>query len=127
MVIMGELSLGPRLCRRPGEPASFLNNANAMSIRRDESQSVVQWTFLRGNELLTCQVHRQRGGRYRLSVVPHATAGRGALETFSHLVSALHRHAAVAAELRQQGWTVVRYSTTPRTPTYLTVSDAAAA
>jgi hypothetical protein len=98
-----------------------------MRTRRDESQSVVQWTFRRGNELLTCQVHRQRGGLYRLSVVPHAAPGRSALETFGHLVSALQRHATLAAELRQQGWTVVGYGTTPRTPLYLSVPDAAAA
>lgn len=98
-----------------------------MRTRRDESQAVVRWTFQRGNELLTCQVHRQRSGRYRLSLVPHAPRGLSGMENFAHLVSALHRHAAIAAELRQQGWMVVSYGAAPRTPTYLTAPDVLAA
>jgi hypothetical protein len=92
-----------------------------MRTRRDESNAVVTWTFRRGSESLTCQVHRQRGGLYRLALVPHAPRGMSAVETFGHLVSALHRHAAIAADLRQQGWAVVSYGATPRTPTYRTL------
>jgi hypothetical protein len=91
-----------------------------MRTRRDDPNAVVTWTFRRGNELLTCQVLRQRGRLYRLALVPHAPRGASAVETFGHLVSALHRHAAIAAELRQQGWTVISYGATPRTPAYRT-------
>jgi hypothetical protein len=98
-----------------------------MRTRRDESKSVVRWTFGRENELLTCQVHRQRGGRYRLSLIPRAVKGLSAVESFTHLVSALHRHAAIAAQLREDGWTVVSYGATPRTPIYRTMPDTLAA
>ena len=98
-----------------------------MRTRRDESKSVVRWTFRRGNDVLTCQVHRQRSGRYRLSIIPYAPQGLSGIETFSHMVSALHRHAAIAARLRQDGWTVVSYGAAPRTPTYLSFPDAQAA
>ena len=87
-----------------------------MSIRRVDTPSVVRWCFLRGNELLTCQIHPLRGGRFRLSLVPFGGTGRSAIETFGSIFSALQRHAAIAASLRQAGWTVVAYSDTPRTP-----------
>jgi hypothetical protein len=118
------VNMGP-LCA--GEAAPILNYGTTMRTRADETQSVVRWTFHRGNELLTCQVHRQRSGLYRLSLIPHAPKGLSAVETFGHLVSALHRHAAIAKELRQQGWVVVSYGTTPQTPTYRTAWDSAAA
>jgi hypothetical protein len=98
-----------------------------MRARAEKTQSVVRWTFQRGSELLTCQVHRQRGGLYRLSLIPHAPRGMSGVETFGHLVSALHRHAAIAKELRQQGWIVVSYGTTPRTPTFRPAFDDAVA
>ena len=94
-----------------------------MRTRAGETQALVRWTFNRGNELLTCQVHRQRGGLYRLSLIPHAPKGLSAVESFGHLVSALHRHAAIARELRQQGWTVVSYGSTPKTPTFRPAVD----
>jgi hypothetical protein len=93
-----------------------LNYRSAMSIRRADTPSVVRWSFLRGNELLTCQIHRLPGGRFRLSLVPFAGTGRSVIETFGSIFSALQRHAAIAASLRQAGWTVVAYSETPRTP-----------
>ena len=99
-----------------------------MRIRRNDPQYLLRWTFLRGNELLTCQIHRRRSGLYRLSLIPHSTNGMSAVETFPTTMRALHRHAALAAELRQDGWTVVSYGgQAPRTPTHRSTSDAIAA
>src|SRR5687768_3901655 len=98
-----------------------------MRTRRDETQCVVRWTFLRGNELLTCQIHRQPGRRFRLSLVPFTAKGSSAVETFGSIFGALQRHADLAVALRQAGWTVVAYSDTPRTPTYRTLPDSVAA
>ena len=98
-----------------------------MRLRRDESECVVRWTFLRGNDLLTCQIHRQSGGRFRLSIVPFAPKGMSAILSFGSIFSALQRHAAIAADLRQAGWTVVAYSETPQAPATQTLPDALAA
>ena len=88
-----------------------------MRMRRHEPQYLLRWTFLRGNELLTCQLHRRRGGLYRLSLIPHSGNGRSTVEAFASTLPALHRHAEIAAELRQAGWTVVSYGgQTPKTP-----------
>jgi hypothetical protein len=77
---------------------------------------VVRWTFLRGNDLLTCQIHRQSGGRFRLSLVPFSPKGMSGVQNFGSIFSALQRHAAIAADLRQAGWQVVAYSDQPQTP-----------
>ena len=108
-------------------PARSLNYGWAMRTRRDETQCVVRWTFLRGNDLLTCQIHRQSSGGFRLSLVPFSPKGMSGIQTFSSIFSALQRHAAIAAELRQAGWMVVAYSETPQTPTTHTLPDAIAA
>ena len=79
---------------------------------------MLRWTFRRGDELLTCQIHRRRPGLFRLSVVPHGSIGAGVLETFSSTMRALHRHAAIAADLRQAGWSVVSYGGETNTPIY---------
>lgn len=90
-----------------------------MRNRRNESQCLLRWTFLRGNELLTCQIQRRRSGQYRLSLIPHSGTGQSAIENFPSTMRALHRHATLAAELRQAGWTVASYGgQTPRTPAY---------
>ena len=87
-----------------------------MRLRSNESQCVVRWTFLRGNDLLTCQIHRQAGRGFRLSIVPYSPKGMSGVQNFGSIFSALQRHAAIAAELRQAGWTVVAYSDQPQTP-----------
>jgi len=98
-----------------------------MRTWRNESECVVRWTFNRGNDLLTCQIHRQANGGFRLSIVPYSPKGMSAVQNFGSIFSALQRHAAIAAELRQAGWTVVAYSETPQTPTTQSLPDAIAA
>ena len=98
-----------------------------MRLRRHESACVVRWTFLRGNDLLTCQIHRQANGHFRLSLVPFSPKGRSGVQSFGSIFSALQRHAAIAADLRQAGWTVVAYSEQPQTPTTQALPDAIAA
>jgi len=92
----------------------------------EAAQCVVRWTFTRDHDVLTCQVHRH-GSQYRLSLIPRAPKGLSGLETFATIFGALQRHAAVAAQLREEGWTVVAYSTeTPTTPTYRPAEQIAA-
>ncbi len=78
---------------------------------------MLRWTFRRGNEFLTCVIDRTRSGRgYQLAVVPEAPAQPARIEMFSTTFEALLRHASIAQELRDLGWTLVAYTDSPRTP-----------
>ena len=60
---------------------------------------------------MTCQVDREgHRAAYTLSLVPHWDVRRAASETFDIGVSAFQQHAAVADQLRSQGWTLASYS-----------------
>ena len=79
--------------------------------RQNRSVRLLRWVFQRENRLLTCQLDREgRQDSYTLSVVPHWDVRQAASETFDAGVSAFRRHAAVADQLRCQGWTLAAYS-----------------
>jgi hypothetical protein len=78
---------------------------------------MLRWTFRRGNEFLTCVIDRSRGGLgYQLAVVPQALSDRARIEMFGTAFAVLLRHAAIARELRDLGWTLVAYTDSPHTP-----------
>ena len=88
-------------------------------MRSDLSRRLLRWTFRRGNELLTCVIDRVRGGcGYQLAIVPERSSRRAGatIETFCSAFEVLLRHAAVARELRELGWTLVAYTNSPHTP-----------
>ncbi|HEY2850830.1 MAG TPA: hypothetical protein VGI97_13190, partial [Gemmatimonadaceae bacterium] len=61
--------------------------------------------------LLTCQLDREgQQSAYTLSLVPHWDLRQVASESFDAGVSAFRRHAAIAQQLRSQGWTLAAYS-----------------
>ena len=73
--------------------------------------------FQRGNERVICQL--DRGRAFTLSMQPLSGSetgreGRGGrrrlIARFDDAVQAFQRHAQIAAELRQIGWTVASYS-----------------
>ena len=79
--------------------------------RKNRSIRLLRWVFQRGNQLLTCQLDREDlQSSYTLSLVPHWDVRQAASETFDAGVSAFRRHAAIAAALRGQGWTLAAYS-----------------
>ena len=79
--------------------------------RQNRSVRLLRWVFQRENRLLTCQLDREgRQDSYTLSLVPHWDVRQAASETFDAGVSAFRRHAAVADQLRRQGWTLAAYS-----------------
>jgi hypothetical protein len=81
------------------------------NARRRRSVRLLRWVFQRGNRLLTCQL--DRGGRhasYTLSLIPHWDLRQAASETFEAGVNAFRRHAALARQLRAQGWTLASYT-----------------
>jgi len=84
----------------------------------DLSRRLLRWTFRRGNDLLTCVIDRARSGRgYQLSVVPETPTEIARTEVFRTPFDVLLRHAAIARELRETGWTLVEYTgALPPTP-----------
>jgi len=82
------------------------------------SQHLLAWTFRRGAQFLTCELLCTPDREYAVIVTPHWASGTPLVEELSNGVSAFHRHAAIAMQLRQQGWTVVAYAPlpSPRTP-----------
>lgn len=79
--------------------------------RQNRSVRLLRWVFQRENRLLTCQLDREgRQDSYTLSLVPHWDVRQAASETFDAGVSAFRCHAAVADQLRRQGWTLAAYS-----------------
>ena len=88
-------------------------------MRSDFSRRLLRWTFRRGNELLTCVIDRARCGYgYQLAIVPQRSSRPSgpSIETFRSAFEVLLRHAALASELREMGWTLVAYTNSPLTP-----------
>jgi len=86
-------------------------------MRSDLSRRLLRWTFRRGNNILTCVIDRARNGHgYQLAIVPQTPSQSGRIEVFSSAFEVLLRHARIARELRDLGWTLVAYTESPRTP-----------
>jgi hypothetical protein len=84
----------------------------------DLSRRLLRWTFRRGNDFLTCVIDRARAGQgFQLSVVPQTPSETARTELFRTPFDVLLRHAAIARDLRESGWTLVEYTgSAPRTP-----------
>ena len=81
------------------------------NARQRRSVRLLRWVFQRGNRLMTCQLDRDgHQASYTLSLVPHWDLRQAASETFDAGVSAFRRHAALAEQLRAQGWTLASYT-----------------
>src|SRR3954454_1798250 len=79
--------------------------------RKNRSIRLLRWVFQRDNQLLTCQLDREgHQAAYTLSLVPHWDVAHAAAETFEAGISAFRRHAAIADQLRGQGWTLAAYT-----------------
>jgi hypothetical protein len=72
---------------------------------------VIHWIFQRGHEQLACGVHQDAGRTsYTVSLVPDGNADLTLVERFESGIAALQRHAALAAQLRELGWTLVAHT-----------------
>ena len=88
-------------------------------MRSNLSRRLLRWTFRRGNDLLTCVIDRARSGfGYQLAIVPERSSQRvrTVIETFRSAFDVLLRHAEIARDLRESGWTLVAYTDSPLTP-----------
>jgi hypothetical protein len=75
-----------------------------------KSRPIVQWEFERGDRHVTCMVQTAPSSSYEVAIVPLWDVGCSAVETFDSQSAALHRHAAIAADLREAGWALAAYS-----------------
>jgi hypothetical protein len=73
---------------------------------------MVRWQFRLKNRLLTIGVAKTGASGYSVVTIPHFNVKRGTVEIYRDLVSALQRHASLATQLRNDGWSINSYTTT---------------
>ena len=81
--------------------------------RTEETLTLLRWEFVRGDERMTCEVDRSADGHDGLFAViglPYQRLQRATVEVFQSATAALRRHAALAADLRANGWKLVAYT-----------------
>ena len=84
-------------------------NRTASKSRR--AHRLLRWVFRKGNQLLTCQLDREGGhAAYMLSLVPHWDVRQSVIELHQDGAAAFQRHAAIAGQLREQGWILDAYT-----------------
>ena len=72
-----------------------------------ESVGMLRWVFLRGRRMLTCELRMNSRRSHDVCVVPHWDVSSSVVERFDRPSSALRRHAEIAHDFRQAGWTLV--------------------
>jgi hypothetical protein len=77
-----------------------------------KAREFVRWQFRLRDRLLTCGVAEGDATGYSVVTVPHHNVRKGTVEIYKDLVSALQRHASIAAQLRADGWSIASYTTT---------------
>ena len=89
-----------------------------MTTDTQAPQRLLAWTFRRGAQFLSCELLCTSDRHYAVVVTPHWSSGTTLVHELANSVNAFHRHADLAMQLRQQGWTVVAYAPlrSPRTP-----------
>ena len=76
-----------------------------------EIETPISWEFERNHRHLMCEVRVEAASSsFEVTTVPLWTGGRTEVETFDSPRAALHRHAAIAADLRSAGWTLASYT-----------------
>jgi hypothetical protein len=92
-------------------PELYCSAGMKRNARKTGTIRLLRWVFERENRLMTCQLDREgHQAAYTLSLVPHWDVRQAASERFDAGVNAFRRHAAIADELRSQGWTLAAYS-----------------
>lgn len=94
------------------------NPAPTTTLDTRAPQRLLAWTFRRGRQFLTCELLCTSDQQYAVIVIPQWSGGAAMVEQLANSVDAFQRHAALALQLRQQGWTVAAYAPlpSPRTP-----------
>jgi hypothetical protein len=71
---------------------------------------MLRWIFVRHGHALTCEVDARTPHTFDVSVVPHWDVSSAVVERYDHAVTAMERHAGIAADLRAAGWVLVRHA-----------------
>jgi hypothetical protein len=72
---------------------------------------LIRWEFERNHHHLLCAVHvSPESSVYEVATLPLWDGGPVGVESFATPGAALSRHAAIAARLRDAGWTVSAYT-----------------
>jgi hypothetical protein len=71
---------------------------------------VLRWQFRLNDRVLTCGVAPSGARTFDVVTVPHWDIGSGSVETFDCATAALQRHATIACELRDAGWSAASYT-----------------
>lgn len=110
----GEYGIGLELQVAMRKPVTTPTTAQHSTLA---PQRLLAWTFRRGAQFLTCELLCTSDQQYAVIVTPH-WGGTAIVEQLTNGVQAFQRHASLAVQLRQQGWTVVAYAPmpSPRTP-----------
>ncbi len=86
-----------------------------MKMRHDnQNGSLIRWQFARGRRQVMCAIRATAAASYEVATVPLWDVSKAAIETFKTASDALRRHAAIAAGLREAGWTIAAYTTQPQ-------------
>ena len=81
------------------------------SALRQKTRDMIRWQFRFRDRLLTCGVSRTGASGFSVVTVPHHNVRRVTVEIYRDLASALQRHAAIALQLRANGWSIASYTT----------------
>lgn len=76
--------------------------------RKRLSGTLLKWILCRRGRMVTCKLDKA-GNHYRVSVQPYGQRENKLVELFDATATAFQRHAAVVANLRDNGWTTVAY------------------
>jgi len=85
---------------------------NTTASTTSKTQDFLRWQLRLRNRLLTCGIAKSDASGYSVVTVPHNNVRKGTVEIYKDLVSALQRHASIAAQLRADGWQIASYTTT---------------
>jgi hypothetical protein len=80
------------------------------SMTTTGSNFFLRWEFAHDEKHVVCGIHRTATSDYEVSTVPLWAIGKSAIETFPCASAALRRHAEIATNLRDAGWTVAAYT-----------------
>lgn len=75
-----------------------------------KARDMVRWQFHLRNRYVTCGVAKTGANGFSVVTVPHNNVRKGTVEIYRDLVTALQRHAAIAAQLRDRGWSIASYT-----------------
>ena len=84
---------------------------NTTASKTSKTQDFLRWQFRLRNRLVTCGIAKSDATGYRVVTVPHNNVRKGTVEIYKDLVTALQRHAKIAAQLRADGWSIASYTT----------------